>query len=39
MKILYKYCDCSGGIKILASLELKLPFVIKEAFKKLNFKL
>ncbi|MDD5281090.1 MAG: DUF2971 domain-containing protein [Candidatus Omnitrophica bacterium] len=26
MNILYKYCDCLGSIKILASLELKLPF-------------
>jgi len=27
MNILYKYCDCQGGIKILSSLELKVPFV------------
>lgn len=27
MNILYKYCDCLGGIKILSSLELKLPFI------------
>lgn len=27
MNILYKYCNCLGSIKILASLELKLPFV------------
>jgi hypothetical protein len=24
---LYKYCNCLGGIKILASLELKLPYI------------
>lgn len=27
MNILYKYCDSLGSIKILASLELKLPFI------------
>ena len=27
MNILYKYCDCFGDIKILSTLELKLPFI------------
>ena len=27
MNILYKYCDQSGSVKILESLELKLPYI------------